>query len=630
MKIQQFQGGKATRLRPQFIQLNQGVAYTNVDNSTGTLTPVKKSVPSGILLAQYHTFYDDQQQWVDSANRRDYVEYSGDLYWADRSTQPQKYDGTTQTNLGIAVPIKLTNFAPTSIEAVQEILAKAVAGSGLPTRDTFYLAINIDGVQQSNALPFTVRTNGTVTTQTLSSFVEDASQLAQEEVTLTRDIEIKEPTGFTIGSGGVDIYRLYQGTYYKVGNLANVAASLTDNTEDISANAVFDNDAFTPLQGTYQYQLTYYNSLDGTESGPSPISVEVDTTQGGQIGISSISVSSDPQVDKKRLYRIGGNLTQPTLVVELANATTGYVDTLGDTDVVGTLLDTTAALPAPNDLAFLTEAYAMFFAAQGSKLRFTPIGKPDQWPELFFLQFNADITGIAAVTHGILVFTKFKTFIVTGTGPTSLSQQPLTDNQGCLAFESVQAISGAALWVSSDGICISNGSEPTVISKAALGKQTLTVIDSVVHDEVYYALLADNTMLAYDFGYGQIFKDFNLGNGSIVVGNDVLYGWSNGELQTLFASAEPETLKYVSPRLIEGAATEQKTYKNVRVYHKGDIIIKVLINDAVVATHILQGEDTTTIKVPQDLQRGTFIQFEIEGAGEVYELEYLTGRQQNH
>lgn len=629
MKLQQFQGGKATRLRPQFLNLNQAVVYENVDNSAGTLLPVKKSIPSGILLAPFHTFYDAQQQWVDSAIRRDYVEYSRDLYWTDRVSQPQKFDGTTQTNLGIAVPAKLTSFTVVSIEAVQELTAEAVSGSGLPTRDTFYLAVNVDSGQQSNALPFTVRESGELVTQTLSSFIESAAQRVQKETTLTRDIELKNPVGFTIGSGGVDIYRLYQGTYYIAGNLATDTSTLTDSTEDISANAPFNNGAFTPLQGSYQYQYTYYNSADGTESGPSPFSDLIDTTEGGQITINNIDPSTDPQVDKKRLYRIGGDLTQSTLVVELTNATTSYLDLLNDTDVVGTILETATALPAPNDLAFLTEAYAMLFAAQGSKLRFTPIGKPDQWPELNFLQFDADVTGIAAVTHGILVSTKFKTFIVTGTGPTSLSQQSLTDNQGCLAFESVQAISGAALWVSSDGICLSNGSEPVVISKAALGKQTLDVKDSVIHDEVYYALLADNTMLAYDFAYGQIFKDFNLANESIVVGNDTLYGWSNGELQTLFASTESETLKYTSPRLIEGASTEQKTYKNVRVYHKGDIIIKVLINDILVVTQSLTGEDTVTVKVPQDLQRGTFIQFELEGTGEVYEIEYRTGAQKN-
>jgi hypothetical protein len=635
MKIQQFQGGKASRLAPHFLQLNQGVVYENIDNSVGTLTPVKKSLPSGILLDKFQHFYDAQQKWVSSAVRRDYVEYSGDLYWTDRSTQPQKYNGTTQTNLGIAVPSKLTSFTISlAVTPVAEITAKPVLGSGLPKEDMRYIAVNVGSSKVSDPLSFIVRESGKIDTGSVAGGGAIASLVAQmyqakAEAATTRDIVIKNPVGFTIASGGVDIYRQYQGQYRLVGNLATSSSSLTDNVEDISGNAAFDLANTLPLNGVYQYVLTFVNSVDGTESGPSSLSAELDLSNGGGITINSIPVSADPQVDKKRLYRIGGDLTSLTLVVELTNATTSYVDELADVDLLGTILSTSIALPAPSDLAFLTEAYAMLFAAQGSKLRFTPIGKPDQWPELYFLQFDADITGIAAVTNGILVFTEFKTFIVTGTGPTSLSQQPLTTNQGCLAFESVQVLSGAALWVSSDGICLSNGGEPIVISKDQLGKQTLDVKDSAIHDEVYYALLVDNTMLAYDFAYSKIFKTFSLGNESIVVGNDVLYGWSDGELQTLFASTEYETLKYVSPRFIEGSATEQKTYKNVHVYHKGDIIFKVLIDDVLVATAVLSGEDTTWVKVPQSLQRGNFIQFEIEGAGEVYEIEYIVGRGQN-
>lgn len=630
MKIQQFQGGKSSRLAPQFIQVNQGVVYENVDNSKGTLTPLKTTAASGTLLDKYQTYYDAAQEWVSSTTRRDYVEYSSDLYWTDRSTQPQKYNGTTQTNLGIAVPTAITNFTVLGTDSVAEVTFDPdTTGTGLPNQDTYYILVNVDGAEQSNALSAVVKDNGKAEFITTTGVASTAAALVLTAITSTRDITIENPVGFTIGANGVDVYRLYKGTYRLVGNLATDSSSLLDSTEDISANDALDTSLYYPLQGTYQYQLTYYNSADGSESGPSELSAELDLTAGGTVTLNNLPVSSDSQVDKKRLYRIGGDLTVSTLVVELDNSTTSYLDELKDTEVVGTLLDTALALPAPSDLAYLTEAYAMLFAAQGSKLRFTPIGKTDQWPELYFLQFDADITGIAAVTHGLLIYTKFKTFIVTGTGPTSLSQQVLTADQGCLAFESVQTISGAALWVSSDGICTSDGNEPLVISKDALGKLSLDVVDSVVYDEAYYALLSDQTALVFDFAYGKVFKNLSFGLESLVVGNDVLYGWSTGELQTLYASETNATMKYKSPRFIEGSVTELKTYKNVRVYAKGDIIIKTYIDDSLVATNVLTGELTHWIKVPQNLQRGYFIQFEIEGTGEVYEVEYITGDMHN-
>ena len=41
MKLQDFTGGLATRLRPQYIQLNEGVEYNNINSRVGSLVPVK-------------------------------------------------------------------------------------------------------------------------------------------------------------------------------------------------------------------------------------------------------------------------------------------------------------------------------------------------------------------------------------------------------------------------------------------------------------------------------------------------------------------------------------------------------------------------------------------------------------
>ena len=629
MKIQQFQGGLSTRMQPHFIQQNEGIVYSNVDNSLGTLTPVKKSSPSGILLDRYQTYYDAAQQWVSSDVPRDYVEYSGDLYWTDRATQPQKFDGTTQSNLGITVPSKPTVSIATQVDNIRFMTINMSSGGDIPDSKQLYTLVNAGiGVHDSNDYVVTVNSSGH------SSFVYNINALVDtfqvdDGAARTRAVTFKEPLGINIGSLGIKVYRLYAGKHHFVGALANAASVVVDSVYDISANPTIDEDHYAPLQGIIQYQMTFYNSTKGIESGPSPITSALDLSEGGTASLTNLEVSTDPQVDKKRIYRIGNNITTMTRVIEIDNADTFIADNIKDTAVEGTLLDTATSLPAPAGLAFLTEAYAMLFAAQGSKLRFTPIGKPDSWPELYFLQFDNAITGIAVVTNGILVFTKFYTYLVTGTGPTSLSQHLLSQNQGCLAYESIQTISGAALWVSSDGICTSSGSQVVAISKDTLGKQSLAVIASVVFDEVYYTLLTDGTMLCFDFAYAKIFKKLSLGNESLAIANDVLYGWSDGEMQILFGGTESEQMQYKSPRFIEGSVTDIKTYKNVRIYHKGDIIISVFIDNELVVTRTLVGEDSTTVKVPENKKRGFFIQFEINGTGEVYEVEYITGHKQN-
>ena len=132
-------------------------------------------------------------------------------------------------------------------------------------------------------------------------------------------------------------------------------------------------------------------------------------------------------------------------------------------------------------------------------------------------------------------------------------------------------------------------------------------------------------ILAIDYRFGQLAKDLELSVSSLVVANDVLYGYRTGTLWELFAGQDTETFSYKSPRFIEGRATENKVYKKVYIYSKGVVQLKVLINDEVVAQAEYTDEDAHVLQVPQEKQRGFFIQFEITGSGTVYELEYEAG-----
>lgn len=628
MKIQQFQGGLATRLEPQLLQTNQGTEYENIDNSVGVLAPVKGTSPSGISVAQYHEFFNAKQEWVSSSQLTDYLEYNRRMYSTNRSTKPQVYDGTTTRNLGIDVPSVITGTPFRDIEhSLTELTLTAAAAGDLPLEATYYKVV-----------PRSVNTGprlGDVTTIVVPTTGD--SQLVLDEQGLEITIVRKSPSATTrnvvltdqfitgANSGTCEYYRLYKGKYLFVGVLTtNTFGSTTidDNVYDISANAELADDDFLNLNGTYQYVLTYYNSAQGVESGPSPVSEEF-VFNGSELLV-SMPVSSDPQVDKKRLYRVGGSATAFSLVFEVDNATTVANDNIKDADL-GALLPSSIAAPAPEGLSFLTEAYAMLFGAVGSKLRFTPIGDPDSWPELYFLQFDQDITGIAAVANGIIVFSKFQSYLVTGTGPNALAQQLLTSDQGCLKFESVSIVGGTAMWISTDGLCASSGGQVRVISKDALGKFSLDAVDSIVYDEVYYVLDSGGKILALDFAYGGIYKNFDLDVGSLASANDVLYGIRGGQLQSFFSNTDPTTLSYTSPRFIEGSVTEPKSYKKVYFYHEGDIIITILINNVVVVTESLTGTDSSSVSIPQENQRGYFIQFKVQGTGTLHEIEYVIG-----
>lgn len=643
MKLQQFDGGLNTRKAPQMLALNEAVVYNNVDNEPGTLRSVKAKLATDLLLDRFAYFYEAAGTWFSSMAKRDYLEFQNNLYYTDRGAEFKRVTGAAVTNACIANPTSSPALTVVTAPDKPNSVTAIVADSGtadIPAQEHSYMFVNVGAQYYSEGQIVVVDLNSG-RAQTPSEFdfaVTLDKPLTPLQVitagygrTITigtaitgKAVTFSKVSGAPYGPGGINVYRLYEGKWRLIGNLADEAATLADEVYDISANAELDESKIGPLKGTYQYVYTYYNAALGLESGPSPLSAE--SKLFGSMTVTGTFLSSDPQVTHVRLYRVGGRLAEFTRVAQFAVGVPNYSDTIRDADVEGTILGTEIYDAAPVGLKYLTESYAVLFAAVGNTVRFTPVGVPHAWPDEYVLQYDAPVTGLAAVANGVLVFTKYKTHIVTGTGPTSLSSQLLSADQGCISHDSVQTRAGAAIWASTDGLCTSSGDLVTVITKDKLGKIALTPVDSLVFDEVYYCLNDTGELLAFDLRYTPIFKQLTLGISALAKGNDVLYGWADGKLHELFASTALEEFSWRSPRFIEGRATENKLYKKVYIYSKGSIILEVYINDSLVISKTLATEDGHVIQVPQELQRGFFIQFAIRGTGEVYELEYEASR----
>jgi len=644
MKIQQFNGGQSSRLRPQYIGQNEAVDYTNIDNALGTLAPVKDKLATDIVVQQYHEFFISEQEWLSAAVPTDFLEFQQTMYSTDGVTRPQKYKNGAYNNLGIVKPVAAPVLVNTdSVATVTDFSASNLVSTlgtygDLPISDLRYRLVNVKNGRYSKVLEYTAKASTTASMRITSEVLSKAAStvpVAKSAVEdpaggYDRSILFSDVKGETADS--VIFFRYYKGIWRKAFTMSlpdvGPIQNFLDDVEDISANDEFDSDLVGDFDGTYQYVYTHYNNDDGTESAPSAVSEELEA-ESGIIDISGMSVSADPQVTHKRLYRVGGNIAEFTMVVQLDNAVTVYADSLGDTQLDGRLLESDNYTEAPTGLRFLTESFAMLFGAVGNTLRFTPIAVPDAWPPEYSIQFNAPVTGIGPVANGILVFTTYRTFLITGTGPLSLSQQPLSGDQGCVNHTSIQEIGPALIWASVEGLCMSAGNSVTNITKDKLGKIALDPVDSEVDDEVYYCHNADGTTLAADFRFGTIFKYLNLAISTISYANGNLYGWQDDVLYKLFESNNDLSLSYLSPRFIEGSVTEEKTYKKLHIYSKGDIILNIIINDIEVATKTLTGEDDFQFQVPQDKQRGNFVQFKITGTGEVYEYEYIAGRERN-
>ena len=108
MKLQVFNGGQSSRMRPQFIQASEGVEYENLDYDLGSLAPVMMPKETPISVKKYHQWFNAGSQWIDSDTPRDYVEFQKTMFWTDRVNPPQKRSDTGITsNLGIKRPYQL-------------------------------------------------------------------------------------------------------------------------------------------------------------------------------------------------------------------------------------------------------------------------------------------------------------------------------------------------------------------------------------------------------------------------------------------------------------------------------------------------------------------------------------------
>lgn len=636
MKLQQFDGGVATRLAPQLLNNNQGVVYENIDNSTGVLTPIKDKLATDIAVEKYNKYFVTEDEWLSSAVPTDYLEFQRKMYLTDRISRPQKYSNGIYNFLGIEAPASASVLTKlyAALPLTDITVLNDITTGDLPASDFDYMLFNVNNGIYSTPFKFTVDGSSTVTTRASGKVIsyDDIAQgklgrIATLALPTNRAIKISDILGPYADSAV--LYRYYDGVWRLVNTFATKAEVFLDDVFDIGGNPELDENLISPFFGTYQYVYTYYNSDDGTESAPTPVSNELEVNS-GHLQITLPTTSTDHQVTNKRLYRVGGNITQFTMVVELDSGTTSYIDTLKDTELDGRLLESDNYDEAPAGLQFLSESYAMLFGAIGSSLRFTPIGVPNAWPPEFQVQFDQDITGLGPVANGILVFTRFKTYIVTGTGPTSLSQQSLRGDQGCIAFESIQeATKGTLIWASEDGLCTSSGNNVVNLTKSFIGKTLLDPISSVVNDEVYYCHNVDGSVLSWDYRFQPTLKWLSLGTETLSVSNGILYGYSNGLLHLLYKDTNNLTFRYKSPLFVEGSFSENKTYKKVFIRSEGDIIINIIIDNKVVATSSLTGIDTFQLQVPQQEQRGYSIQFEIEGTGIINEIEYVASPRKN-
>ena len=690
MTIRAFNAGINTRIAPHLLGEAASQVYINCDNESGPLIPTKSTVASGVQAKHRWEYFSSCDKVMSSDTETYWVEYVDTIYQADGAeVSILNCDGTT-TKLGIDKPEhplhgeeagdgnldgtyqylytyynSANGFESAPNELSNEVAINnpepEVSDERLNFRDmgTQILAMINDTTTSNEARLDSIKCaldKYTYTIPELVDYVIAMTELYENTDGDTVDVIIDSMECTTYGTP--EIFETIPSYMMVVTNIKRMLdSSRPADAILIGIGCVVDNSD----RCTEQYGTEYHEMVDNTVSilsssvpadkylgddewklaqiscvveneDTTPSEPEATEVHGKQILVTGFEQSSDSQVDTIRLYRIGGTLSTYSLVEELAISTTSYMDNNSDADIAGNhVLDSFVNGKPPQDGKYFSEANTMLFLAKGEKLYFSELAKPYAWPATNYIDFDTEITGIGNVQNGLLVFTRYKTYIITGTSPLVMSKYLISGEQGCVNHDTIAFVENNLFWLSTDGVCTSNGGHVTIVTQPLLGR--LARDDSInawQHDRMYFLALSDKIVIL-DNRYEYCIRELNY-TGWLGAYKDNMYIQQDGELHKLF-SGENDTMYYLSPVFSVGRFTEYKVFKDIYIAFKGQIHIKVWLHTHDKPDQLILEKELDTKHLRRNLKckalAGYGISIEVSGTGEVHEIDFTAVGREN-
>jgi hypothetical protein len=613
MRINDFSGGLFTRAHPSLISQTESQVYTNCDNEPGILKPVKLPLETSISSDSYFKWFESEDTLVSFTTETSFAEYDDVLYYANVGELYETLDGINSKAVGVDAP----TTAP-------ELTVQSTAGNLTGNYKYIVLTYNSD-LDEEGPLSNILYISGLSNEQTLIN-------ISWPKLASTDEIRIYRTT-----AGGSNFYRVYtidaanwDGSPYNDNSadadiIANPAITLIGNTT-LEVLKITDTGYYSEynLDGTYSYIFTYYDSSTGYETAPSPSAEAVCARN--QVRVVGLVTTTDTRIDKFRLYRIGGTLTDYTLVTEIDYVSgffTYYDNALDETIAGNYICDTFNNLPPPSNFKYLTLSYAMLFGAVGNKLYYSNIAEPAYWPATNFIDFDEVITGIGALQNGLVVFTEYSSYIVTGNSPSTFSKFLLSGEHGCVNHNTIQFVNNTLAWLSHDGVCATNGGQIQLLTLPKLGRYTPVSYNAVVHDSMYF-LTTTAGILVVDTRYNICLRTIDL-LGYVGKFNDTLYILKNGDttLSIMNASSSYAQMSYKSPLLtVTGRLSERKTFKDFYISYEGDITIEIFLDGVSIFSKTLDPSKTQFNAKSIGTRDGYGLHYTVVGTGELHELEF--------
>lgn len=226
--------------------------------------------------------------------------------------------------------------------------------------------------------------------------------------------------------------------------------------------------------GTFDIRYTFVNGNTNHESSASD-SVTV-TVSAQKISLTSIGVSADSQVTKRRVYiRNEATQTEYRLADTINDNSTTTLTLDVDTDDLITLgPNTTENEPPPSGVKYVSWWNNRMFVADDNNLYWSGKNIPEGFdPDDFEPIGEGDgqkITGLHAFGDVLLIFKSRSIWYLSGLTPESWRLRPLFDWTGAVSHASIIEAGGALWWWSERGVMKWDGNgQPTEVGELLLG-----------------------------------------------------------------------------------------------------------------------------------------------------------------
>lgn len=244
---------------------------------------------------------------------------------------------------------------------------------------------------------------------------------------------------------GIDAKKYDGTTVYRIGIVEpSTAPTLADSGIAGSPN------------GTYEARVTFYNSATGQESSAGATSSTV-TVASKKISFTAIPISTDPQVDQRKLYiRNTGTQSNFYLATTITdNTSTTYTYNGTDAALVDIGPDTAENDPPVAGVKFACFHKSRLFLADTTNVYYSKLDMAESFdPDNYETPNPSDgqgITGLVSIFDLLIIFKTNSVYVLVGDDPDTWAIRPIDNTIGCATSRSIILTEGRLYWWSEQG-----------------------------------------------------------------------------------------------------------------------------------------------------------------------------------